>query len=313
MYFLGVDGGGTKTQILIADEKANILGMSTVGPTYMHSLTEDEIYGALDDGIFKALVDSGLKRPKITKSCFGIAGLDSPYDFEVLSKSVKRINSIKLDSSPILLNDSVCALRRGTDKAFGMVIVAGTGSNCYGKNRKGDEAFVGGLGHVLSDEGGSYYIGQRVLHAAARSYDGRGPKTKLEDLVYETFGVANMRELILKVHEKTFGKSQIGGLSFVCEKASADGDSLAHEILVDAAKELVLMVVTVADKISLRYDAFDLVCVGGTFKKENGPARTYFDKKIKEDIPRAKIIYPSTEPAIGAVLIAIDRYKSSLS
>lgn len=192
-----------------------------------------------------------------------------------------------------------------------MVVIAGTGSNCFGRNKRGDEAFAGGLGHVLSDEGGSYYIGQRVLHAAAKSYDGRSEKTLLEELMYENFGVADMREMIIKVHEPGFGKTQIASLSFICEKAAANGDKTALQILIDGAKELLNMVETVNRKISLNNEPFDLVCVGGAFNRKDGPGRVYFEENCSKLLNNAKLIFPQNEPALGAVLLAIDKYNST--
>ncbi len=311
MYFIGVDGGGTKTQTIISDQNGNVLGISKVGATYLHSIDEDTLYKTLEDGILRALADSGLKSIEVSKSCFGIAGLDSPHDGALLQRAVKRINSVKLDNNPLCVNDVATALRRGTDQDHGLVVIAGTGSNCYGKNKRGDEAFAGGLGHVLSDEGGSYYIGQRVLHAASKSYDGRADKTLLEELMYENYGVVDMREMIIKVHQPGFGKTQIASLAFICEKAAANGDKTALQILLDGAKELICMVATVNRKININSEPFNLVCVGGAFNKTNGPGRLYFEEHCKKEFSNATLVFPQNEPALGAALLAIDKYKAT--
>src|SRR3989344_394523 len=259
MYFLGVDGGGTKTQIILADENENVIGVSFTGPTYIRSVFGDTLKKTLEEGIFFAIQNSHLKDVKIARSCFGIAGLDSPSDFAEVLKIVKSITSVRLDPHPLILNDAVCALRRGTNKGYGISIVAGTGSNCYARSKFGAETFVGGLGHTLSDEGGGYFVGLNVLHAASKSFDGRIEKTILEEMVYEEFGVLSMRDLLSKVYRDGFGKMEIARLSILCEEANEKGDAKAHEILQSAAKELVLMVKTGAKKLDMILDEFDLV------------------------------------------------------
>lgn len=310
MYFLGVDGGGTKTQIVITDENANILGKSVVGSTYIRSISKEVICETLKEGIKKALEDAGLDNVKFAKSCFGIAGLDNPKDFEVFLMCVRSLPDTDFGDQPLILNDAVCALRRGTDKSFGMAIVAGTGSNCYTKNKEGKEVFVGGLGHILSDEGAGYYVGTRVLHAASKSYDGRIERTMLENMVYEHFGLTNMRDVILKVHEPTFGKKEIASLAMVCEKASDMGDAVAQQIFKDSADELYLMVITAARKNDMLNYPFDLVCSGSSFKNPKGILRCVFECLVKDGLPNANIIYPTNEPAMGCVLMAIDSYKA---
>lgn len=306
MYFLGVDGGGTKTQFVITDENANILGKSLGGSTYIRSIEIEEICETLKNGIASALENAHLKNITFTKSCFGIAGLDNPKDFDNFLKYVNSISEGVLGENPIVLNDAVCALRRGTDKSFGVTIVAGTGSNCYGKNKEGREVFVGGLGHIISDEGGGYYVGLAVLHAAAKSYDGRIEKSLLEELVYKHFGLSNMRDVILKVHEKTFGKKDIASLAMACEEASNSGDKKAQEIFSDAASELFQMGSTAIKKLGMQNDQFDLVCSGGAFKNESGVLRKKLEGLIKENFGKAVVIYPNNEPAMGSVFTAID-------
>lgn len=306
MYFLGVDGGGTKTQFVITDEKGNILGKSLGGSTYIRSIEIEEICETLKNGIASALENAQLKNITFTKSCFGIAGLDNPKDFDNFLKYVNSISEGVLGENPIVLNDAVCALRRGTDKSFGVTIVAGTGSNCYGKNKEGKEVFVGGLGHIISDEGGGYYVGLAVLHAAAKSYDGRIEKSLLEELVYKHFGLSNMRDVILKVHEKTFGKKDIASLAMVCEEASDKGDKEAQEIFANAASELFLMGSTAIKKLGMQNEEFDLVCSGGAFKNESGVLRKKLEGLIKENFGKAVVIYPNNEPAMGSVFMAID-------
>ena len=313
MYFLGVDGGGTKTQVILADEKGNILGVGMVGPTYFRSISKEQILETLEDGIAKSFKNAGLnpksKDKKIVKSCFGLAGIDSADYYRQTLQLIKKITAVNLGPFPILVNDSVCALRRGTDKGYGISAVAGTGSNCYGKSKFGQEAFASGLGSMLTDEGSSTYVGQKVLHAVGKSFDGRGSKTLLEEIVCEHLGVHNVRDLLPIVENIDFGRTEVSKLAPLCEDASEAGDMVAFEILEECGKELVVMVEAVARRLNMLKDSFDLVCIGGSFKRPNGPIRKYFEKGVKKVISRATVIYPSNEPAMGAVLIAIDKYQ----
>ena len=80
--------------------------------------------------------------------------------------------------APVLVvNDALVALEAGAGDGPGIVLIAGTGSICYGRNEEGQAARAGGWGYMLGDEGSGWWIGRRALSAVMRQFDGRGPAT----------------------------------------------------------------------------------------------------------------------------------------
>lgn len=187
-YYLAVDGGGTKTDVMCVDETGAVIGTGSSGPT---SLTVSAI-GAASFNLIEAVRVAIESKPEIRqfkKVVFGLAGVDTVEERDRAEEIFRRALSHYQFEEFILLNDSEIALVNGSDSPNALILVSGTGSICYGKNSQGQTARVSGMDYLLADQGSGYSIGRKVLHAAVKSFDGRGQKTSLEGLVCEHFMV----------------------------------------------------------------------------------------------------------------------------
>src|SRR5207302_642341 len=97
-------------------------------------------------------------------------------------------------------NDTFAVLRAGTERGWGVAVVCGTGINCVGVSSDGQHARFPALGQITGDWGGGTDVGYAALYAAARSEDGRGPKTTLEQAVPAHFGLKTPVELAEEIH-----------------------------------------------------------------------------------------------------------------
>src|SRR3989344_8588243 len=199
-FFLGVDGGGTKITVYLCDNQENILAQATNGPMSLAAVSEDEAIANLSKTITQVLTTRPVE--SIVAVVIGLAGVDTQAEIEhatqFFQQTISRI--IKFERFQ-LVNDTAIALRSGTDAANAICLIAGTGSNCVGHNATGQTAKAGGMDYLLSDEGSGYEIGAKVLKAAVRSYDGRGQKTIMEQLVAQHFGISSIAELKDKVYQ----------------------------------------------------------------------------------------------------------------
>ncbi|MBA7602935.1 hypothetical protein ES703_10031 [subsurface metagenome] len=99
-------------------------------------------------------------------------------------------------ASTIMCNDTRIGLAAGSDSKNGVMIICGTGSNCFGVNEEGKEAKVNGWDYILGDEGSGYEVGIKALRALMKAYDGRGESTLLSKTILEDLNIKNVSELM---------------------------------------------------------------------------------------------------------------------
>ena len=177
MYVVGIDGGGTRTTGIVADE---------IGNVYMHAVTGRSNPNTLQQAEFEEVI-CGLARELKRQNefifnqlsiCFaGIAGVgESGRDAEVAALLARELPA---GAKVIVRNDAFNALYSGTLGGPGIVQIAGTGAVTLGTNESGEVARSGGWGYLFDDEGSGFYLGNEALKAVFRSYDDRGPVTSL--------------------------------------------------------------------------------------------------------------------------------------
>src|SRR4030043_2174829 len=161
-YYIGVDGGGTKTQAVLTDANKKIIKRAFSGGSNPSVFGIDASLPRIYEAVYKVTLGKLSNIP----ACLAIAGLNSKEDkknfYNNLFKN-KKLSKI-LAKSSIVVNDTVAALRSATVDKNAIVVIAGTGSNCWGRNEKGEEAKAGGLDYILSDEGGGYVFGLSFLN-----------------------------------------------------------------------------------------------------------------------------------------------------
>lgn len=308
-YVLGVDGGATKTLCVITDGKGKIVAKGKGGPSNYHVTGVKKARLSLLKAINDSLLHAGLRpgdcRFKI--ACFGMAGLDSRKDEEVISN---LISNLHLSERNIVVHDSTIALYSATSGKPGVILIAGTGAVAAGKNRMGIMARAGNWGHIIGDEGSAYYIGREALARVIRAYDGRGSPTILMEHVKKYFHLSVMEDIMGKIYVKGTNVTKIAGLAPLVVKAAKSGDDASLEILHRAGKELGLMATAVIRRLSMEREAFDVALTGGIFK-----AGDLVIEPVKNEIlrvaPKARIIKSKNEPVMGAIFLAFEKLRSS--
>src|SRR6187455_3116970 len=191
-YFLGVDGGGTKTRFALLDAGRRLVGETQLGTSYYPEVGLDAVRGVLADGVAKLLGAAGIDETQVAYAFFGLPcyGEDSKATpvLQAMPETILRHRRYACD------NDMVCGWAGSLGAEDGINIVAGTGSIGYGQ-RGSVAARAGGWGEVFSDEGSAYWIATQGLNVYSRMSDGRLPRGPLHSLINESLGLSNDLDL----------------------------------------------------------------------------------------------------------------------
>ena len=181
----------------------------------------------------------------------------------------------------------------------GIVLIAGTGSICFGKNGAGEYARSGGWGHLIGDEGSGYALGRDALAAVARAWDGWGEKTLLSQLLAEQMELDDQKKII----SYTYGgdKSRIAALAPLVEQAAGQDDAVALEIIRDNAVKMTGLVGAVARQLGIK--AGKVAMLGGLLEHDT-KLRETFVAEMGRQYPALTCTEPEQDAAAGALMLA---------
>ena len=299
-YYLGIDGGGTKTHAVVADAKCNILGEGFSGAANPLRVGLEDAVAHIDQAVSDACTQAGIELGNIDSACAAIAGINHPIHYHTMKDALD--DALHL-SGLELVTDARAALEGALDGKAGVVVIAGTGSIAIGVNQDGQTARSGGFGPTLSDEGSGYYIAQAALKAVVSSFDGRSPRTILVDRICNRLGVAGPSDLPGVIYNSDSEPVDIAPLAEVVDEAAQEGDDVARQILTAAGGELGRLAASVIEKLKLNSASFRVACVGSVFRSGEfvlEPLR----RAVLGVAPGAEIGPPLYPPAIGAVKLA---------
>jgi N-acetylglucosamine kinase-like BadF-type ATPase len=297
MYYLGMDGGGSKTLCVICDESGRVVGSALSGcgnHQVNREMARKNIHAAVDG----ALKSAYLTRDAIEHAVFGLAGADREHDFTILRPMIAEL---KFKSTKIVC-DTIIALRAGTNQHHGVVLICGTGTNSYGINTSGDEYQCGGFGYAFGDFGGRE-LAVEAFRSVIRAWDGRGEQTLLTGAFLKALGydsVEAMRDDYLD-HDHDI---PAGLVPMIFEVAKFD--EVARGILRRQGEELGLAAAAVIKKLNMQEDRFDLVLAGSILSQ--GDSRfllPYIKKAVEPVAPGCSFRILKVQPVAGALWMAM--------
>ncbi len=306
---LAVDGGNSKTDLALVSEEGNALALRRGPRSTPQYLGADGCMDVLEDLLDAALADAGASRrngPVAEIAELLLAGVDFRSDEEeVEAAAAARGWAARV----VVENDTFAVLRAGTDRGWGIAVVCGSGINCVGVAPDGRHARFPSLGAITGDWGGGYDVGLAGVVAAARSEDGRGPKTSLEHAVPRYFGLSTPQELAEAIHRQQVQQSRIIELAPVV-LAEAEHDASAAEILERLASEIVALARVALDRLAL--DEPTEVLLGGGLVQE-GDGRLLDAVRAGLEGARAELAVRATAsaPIVGAALLGLDAIGAS--
>ena len=294
-YFLGIDGGGTKTRFLLADQDGIIASASGPG-CKVSRVGLEQVRTTLQQGTNSVCRDVNISPGDIASVCAGMTGAGR----EGAASEIAVVISKLVPSAKIkVVGDIVIAHEAALGGAPGVVVIAGTGSIAYGLNEAGETARAGGWGHAISDEGSGHWIGIKAVAAVLHAHDcGRG--TELDPRILSRWNVRSHDQLVQLSNASP--APDFSSLFPDVVAAFENGDPLAQEILVSAGTELAKVTASVLQRLRFGHPT-EVAMMGGVFLNSEA-VRCAFEVELREQEPDVSITLSRADPAEGAVAMA---------
>jgi N-acetylglucosamine kinase-like BadF-type ATPase len=300
-YFLGVDLGGTKSDALVSDETGRALGLGTGGPGNHEVVGYAGMAATLNAITDEALSMAGVSKPQVAGAGFGIAGYDWPSQREITGEVIQ---SLGLSAAYEFVNDATLGLFAGATQGWGVAVVSGTGCNCRGRNRQGQEGRAIGCGPRFGEYGGAGELVDKAVQAVALAWTKRGPATQLTEALVGLAGAADAADLLEGLYMQRY--FLLAPAAPVVFQVAAEGDEVAQEIIRWAGRELGSLAIGVIRQVGIEQLDFEVVLIGSMFK--GSPALTEaMSTTVHAVAPRARLVRLTAPPVVGGVLLGMEQ------
>lgn len=294
-FYLGIDGGGTKTKFLLGDEQQVLAEAVVAGSNILRS-GENPVREALHAGLSEVCVAAGIQTSDITRIVAGIAGSSN---HEVHASLLAMLRQ-QISGNVAIVGDMVIAHHAALTGKPGVLVNSGTGSIAYGRNPGNQTARAGGWGFAISDEGSGHWIGRAAIAVAMRRFDTQKDDGFVHHLV-AAVGASDPQALAQFANSTAnpdFARAFPAVLSL-----AKQGDATAKEILKRAGEELADLGHTVIGRLFNSEDEIPVAATGGIFRSSLFVFEA-FSSALHTRHSGAMISLSDADPAMGALLLA---------
>ena len=300
-YFLGIDGGGTKTTCAVGDA-TQLLAIATAGPSNIVRVGESQARESLQQAALQACAAAGVAPQQISRTCAGGSGAARPELAEIVRHSLAEI----LPGPIEVVGDMQIALDAAFDRGPGVIVIAGTGSIAYGRDRQGRTVRAGGWGFAIGDEGSAHWIGRAAVSRLLRASDlagedsGQIAHSEFATALFRAWGVTSLLDLA-----RAANSLPPPDFSALFPAVAAGSGDLPARVLTDAGRELAHVAGVVIDRLFPRdqTDSVPVAMIGGVFR--HAPiVRQVFYNELRRVDPRTQVNPQVIEPVEGALRMA---------
>lgn len=296
--YLGIDGGQTQTNAVLADASGRVLGRGLGGPSNHVEAPggRERLRRAVIDSASGALRAAGLGSLEDVAFDAVYCGMTGEADFKTeIITALFRAAIVRVE------HDAPAALAGATLGAPGIIVVAGTGSVVFGENAVGATARTGGWGYVFGDEGSGFGLAREAVRAALDALDDVGEPTALVSVLTTRFAVTDLRLMPMKMYNGHLTRDAVAAAARDVLDAWQAGDRVATRVIVDGLETLARRVRSVAARLGL---ADPLVCLSGRVFR-SAPYAVAFTAAVHDLMVEARVEPARLSPAAGAVLLAL--------
>ena len=297
---LAVDGGNSKTYAALVRSDGELLGLARGGLSSPQHLGIDGSLGVLQ----RLREEAGDTKADV--AVLLLAGLDFPEEERRLQEAVSALGWA---DRVVVGNDTFAVLRAGTERGWGVAVVCGAGINCVGVSPTGQHVRFPALGEISGDWGGGYDVGLAAVWAAARSEDGRGPRTSLERIIPAHFGLETPHDLAEAIHLGRVDQRDVIELPPVLFAAAAD-DAVAAEIVEHLASEVVALARVALTRLELTQEPVEVLLGGGVLQDVDGDLLAKIDSGLRDAAPNVTVRPTASAAIVGAALLGLDQLEA---
>lgn len=295
-YFLGLDGGGTKTSATIAGSDGRVLCTIVGDSINYYSEGLKQARGNFADIIDKIKRVSGVEHVHSvfigSSALYKAASKDELEDF---TKGICTSPNIHMDS------DLSIALNAMMEEGECAVAISGTGSMIAGRRADGSIFSKGGYGYILGDEGSGYKIGLAGIQRGITGFEGATEETLLTKALQEKYQVEDLHDLIDIFYNPPIERKEIADFARDVLSCAKSGDKVSLDIVKSAGHELAATAAALLHEFSF---PVPMGVFGGIFVNH----QIFYDafcEKLQEFIPNANVCHLPIPPVRGAVLAAM--------
>jgi N-acetylglucosamine kinase-like BadF-type ATPase len=294
--FLAVDGGNSKTDVVLGTTDGDVLGFVR-GPTASPHVVG--LNGAVE--VLRSLINP--LRSTVDVAVFCLAGADLPMEVTRLQQAV---TAERWAARSMVDNDCFALLRAGTAMPDAIAVVCGAGTNCVGRSADGRVARFPALGAISGDWGGGHDLAEHALRYAARGEDGRGAATALTAAVARHFGLPTVESVSIALHLGELPMSAVHELAPLVFEVAAAGDPVASGLVRLQAEEIVAQHRAAAERLGLLRSPHALVLGGGVLRAGHPQLHEQVVAGVRAQAPHVTISVVTVAPVVGAALLALD-------
>ena len=230
-YYLGIDGGGSKTTCVVGDEPS-LLATVTAGASNITRVGESGARESLHRAMREACATAGITLAQVSRACIGVAGAGR----EEVASTVRKLVAEIVRGEIEIVGDMQIAMAAAFGMGPGVIVVAGTGSIAYGRDAQGRTARAGGWGFAISDEGSAHWIGRAAVSAVLRAVDKTEDESgsRLFDELKTAWRVDSLPQLARAAN----GNPDFAVLFPAVLMAAESGDAVALHVITQASGEL---------------------------------------------------------------------------
>lgn len=301
-YLLGIDGGGTHTTACLADGQLSVLSRVQVGPSNPIKVGMAAAQRELARAYRLSLREAHIQPAKLDAVCAGLAGGDSA---SVRRRMLPWLRKSIPARARMLTTDAAVTLAAALDDSEGIIVIAGTGSIAYGRDKQGRVLRAGGWGSLFDDEGSGYDLGRKAVACALRAFDRRGRPTTLADSICRELGLGTINEIV----PMSLTARDIAALFPLVQAEARAGDLVARSLCREAGAHLADLVSALITQFRWKRRSVRVICSGGVFQA-SPMIRRFFTQRVHDLAPGARVSLLRREPVQGALLLASKLVKS---
>lgn len=313
-YYLGVDGGATKTHCLLFNIETKKVNSFEFGASNHENMPNGfkDLKIVLKNMIDMIVQSAGIEIDDLNTCVFGIAGVDTKQQHSTISDIISDIGIKKF----VLCNDAFLGVKT-CSSGYGICAINGTGFCITGIDPHGNELQVGGIGYFTGDKGGGSYIATTAISSVYEELFKGGKKTLLTDMMYKEFVITDKSEFLNTIMD-VVENDQKNAFLTICKsvyKAANENDQVATELLLEVGKEYEKSILATIDSLNFEdAEKIEVVLAGSQFVKgDNSTTRDYLEKHLKTVNNKIDVCILRYPCSFGALLWAVGELETQKS